>query len=77
MNLLHIFNEYLFLIYTCFCCVVDFVLLYFCKTVIKLLIWKMINLVISLVTASGLVEGYKAVVMHPQHTEVEIFEGKE
>jgi len=52
-------------------------LLYFCKTKIKLLIWKSDKFgIIFPITVSYLVKGCKSVVMYPQHTEVETFEGK-
>jgi len=52
-------------------------LLYFCKTKIKLLVWKSDKFgIIFLITFSDLVKCCKAVVMYPQHTEVETFVGK-
>lgn len=54
-----------------------FFLLYFCKTKIKLPIWKSDKFsIIFQITVSDLVKGCKAVVMYPQNTEVETFEGK-
>jgi hypothetical protein len=52
-------------------------LLYFCKTKIKLLIWKSDKFgLIFVITVSDLVKGCKAVVMYPQHREIETFEVK-
>jgi len=53
------------------------VFFYFCKTKIKLFICKSDKFyIIFVITVSDIVRGCKAVVMYPQHTEVETFEGK-
>lgn len=73
MNLLHIF---LMNIYSSSTHVSFFFYLVF-LTKIKLLICKSDKFdIIFLITVSDLVKGCKAVVMYPQHTEVETLEGK-